>query len=88
MIKLDFYNSKSQLIASKEKYTSNTKNLELAKKIYNNSLIKYKNGVISSTELTQVQNQYLQAQSDYYLSLQELISSTNKFEKLLTSNQQ
>lgn len=85
-IKLDFYNSKSQLIAAKDKYDANTKNLELAKKIYDNSVIKYKNGFISSTDLTQVQNQYLESQSNYYLSLQELISATNKMQKLLTTN--
>lgn len=85
-IKLDFYNSKSELIAAKDKYSSNTRNLELAMKIYNNSLVKYKNGMISSIELTQAQNQYLEVQSNYYLSLQELIAATNKLEKLLTSN--
>jgi outer membrane protein len=87
-IKLDFYNSKSQLIAAQDKYAANTKNLELAKKIYNNSLIKYKNGMISSSDLTQSQNQYLTVQSNYYISLQELISATSKMEKLLTSNVQ
>lgn len=85
-IKLDYYNSKTVLIAAHEKYISATQNLELAKKIFNNSVIKYSNGLISSTDLTLLQNQYLTAQSNYYSSLQELVSATNKLEKLLTKN--
>jgi outer membrane protein TolC len=87
-LKLDFYNSKSQLMAAKDKYDANTKNMALAKKIYNNSLEKYKLGMISSTDLTQVQNQYLQVQTNYYTSLQELIAASDKLEKLLTPNTQ
>lgn len=81
---LDYYSTKSALISAHDKYNTERKNLELARKIYNRGLIKYTNGVISSTELTQIQNQYLTSQSNYYTSLQELISSRNKLEKLLT----
>lgn len=86
-IMLDFYNSKSELITASEKYDSKTKNLELAKRIYNNSLIKYTNGLFSSTDLTQAQNQYLSAQSDYFISLQELITANNKLEKVLAKKE-
>ena len=86
-IKLDYYNSKSALISAHDKYDAATQNLELAKRIFNNSLIKYSNGLITSIELTQTQNQYLSAQSNYYASLQELISETNKLEKLLSKTE-
>lgn len=86
MLRLDFYQSKSNLLAAKEKFQSDKSNLELSKKIYNRSLIKFQNGMLSSLELTQAQNQYLSAQSTYYQSLQSLISEKNKLEKILTKN--
>jgi outer membrane protein TolC len=83
-LKLDFYSSKSALIAAHDKYETEIVNIRLAKRIYDKALIKYTNGLISSTDLSQIQNQYLTAQSNYYNTLQTLISSKNKLEKLLT----
>jgi outer membrane protein len=87
LLKLDYYSSRSSLIAARDKYASEAKNMELAQKIYNRSLVKYKNGVISSTDLTTIQNQYLTAQSNYYQAIQELVSSKNKLEKILSKNE-
>lgn len=86
MIRLEYFQSKSALVSAKEKFNSDKSNLDLSKKIYNRALIKFQNGVISSIELTQVQNQYLTAQSTYYQSLQNLINEKNKLEKILTKN--
>lgn len=86
MLRLEYYQSKSALVTAKDKYESDKSNLELAKKIYDRSLIKFQNGMLSSTDLTQVQNQYLNAQSTYYQSLQTVISEKNKLEKILTKN--
>jgi outer membrane protein TolC len=86
MIRLEYFQSKSALVSAKEKFESDKKNLELSKKIYDRSLIKFQNGMISSTDLTQIQNQYLTAQSTYYQSLQNLITEKNKLEKILTKN--
>ena len=86
MLRLEYYQSKSALVTAKDKYESDKSNLELAKKIYDRSLIKFQNGMLSSIDLTQVQNQYLTAQSTYYQSLQSVISEKNKLEKILTKN--
>lgn len=83
-LKLDFYNSRSALLTARDNFKTKSVNLQLSKKIYERALIKYTNGMISSIDLNQVQNQYLTAQSDYYSSLQELISTKNKLEQLLT----
>jgi outer membrane protein TolC len=85
-IKLDFESSKSALLNARDKYQTEASNLQLAKKIYNRSLIKYTNGMLSNIELTQVQNQFLNAQSNYYTALQNLIASKNKLEKILSKN--
>jgi outer membrane protein len=87
MLKLDYYSSRSALIDARDKYTAEAKNMELAQKIYNRGLIKFKSGVISSTDLTTIQNQYLTAQSNYYQAIQELVSSKNKLEKILSKNE-
>ncbi len=82
-LKLDYYNSKSTLQNALDKYHTESSNIKLAKKIYDRALIKYSNGVISSTDLTQIQNQYLNAQSSYYTAIQNLVAAKNKLEKML-----
>ncbi len=82
-LKIEFETTKSNYISAKEKYLTDKKNLEVSKRIYNRSIIKYKNGTISSTELTQVQNQYFTTQGTYYSSLLSLINAENKLNKLL-----
>jgi outer membrane protein TolC len=81
---LDFENSKSSLLTARDKYETESNNLQLAKKIYNRSLIKYTNGMLSNIELTQVQNQFLTAQSNYYTAIQNLITAKSKLEKTLS----
>ena len=82
---VDYYNSRSSLISAHDKYLTEKQNLELAKRIYDKSVIKYKSGTISATDLTTVQNQYLNTQSGYYSAIQSLITNKAKLEKLLTS---
>ena len=56
---LDVENNKSQVKTFSDQYLNEIKNLELAKKIYNKTLYKFNQGVATSLEVTQVQNQYL-----------------------------
>jgi outer membrane protein TolC len=86
-LKVNYEQSKSAYISAMDKYNTTTENLKLADKIYKRSLIKYKEGLISSTELTQNQNQYLQSQSNYYSAIVDLVSAKTKFEKILISVQ-
>jgi outer membrane protein len=85
-IRIQFLQSKASLINAKDKYESDKQNMALAEKIYKRSLVKYQNGVISSLELTQAQNQFLTSQTTYYQSILTLISEKNKLEKLTTKN--
>ncbi len=55
----------------------------LAKRIYTNTLIKFKAGTESSFELTQKQTQYFKALSDYYSGLSNLLDLQVKLKKLL-----
>ncbi len=82
-LQTQFSDSQSAFITAMNKYQTNKMSRDLAYKIYDKSIIKFKEGLISSLELSQVQNQYLQAQSDYFSSIIEMSSSYTKLEKLL-----
>ena len=57
-------------------------NHQIAKKIYNKTSVKYKEGMTSSLELLQAYNQFLSSQSDYINSIVELVNAKMKLEKL------
>jgi outer membrane protein len=81
---LDFEKSKGELMTAYDKYNTNRENNRLAKKIYDRTVIKFKEGVAGSLDLTQAQNQYLTTETNYYLSLMDLLNAKAKIEKLLT----
>ena len=58
-----------------ETYVNQKDNLALAKKIYDKTLLKYKEGIASSLELSQTQNQYLSVEGNYIKALLELLKS-------------
>jgi len=82
-LQTQFSDARSSFITSMNKYQTNKQARDLAYKIYSRSLIKYKEGLITSLELAQAQNQYLQAQTNYYTAIMEMSTSYTKLEKLL-----
>jgi len=82
-LKIAYLQSLSSFENASDKFTHEKKNLKLAKNINDKTIIKYKEGVAGSMDLTQAQNQYLSAQANYYNALFELLSSRNKLERLL-----
>jgi outer membrane protein TolC len=87
-LKVNYEQTKSSYISSMDNYNVASENLHLSENIYKRSLIKYREGVISSIELTQTQNQYIQIQSNYYSAIINLASARIKLEKLLKSAKQ
>jgi len=82
-LQTQFSEYRSLFITSMSKYQTNKISKDLAHKIYTKSLIKYKEGIISSMELAQAQNQYLQSQSNYFNAILEMSSAYYKLEKIL-----
>ena len=82
-LQVQFSDNQSAFVTAMNKYQTNKLSRDLAFKIYDKSIIKFKEGLISSLELTQAQNQYLQAQSNYFTSIIEMSTSYTKLEKLL-----
>ena len=62
-------------------YQNQKKNVESSQRITHRNLIKYREGMISSLELSQVENQLLNAQNDYAQSLFQLIAARARLEK-------
>lgn len=81
-LRLEHKNANNELATAYENYLNNKKNIDLTNRIYEKTLIKYKEGLSTSMDLTNAQNQYLTAQSDYYNAVYTLITAKNKLDKL------
>ncbi|UCG27894.1 MAG: TolC family protein [Bacteroidales bacterium] len=66
-----------------EQYYSEKGNLETAGEIFERTSIKYREGIISSLDLTQVNNQYLQTQTSYISALFELLNAKIRLDRSL-----
>lgn len=65
-------------------YNTNLQAMELGQKVYDRSMIKYREGVSSSFELSQNQAQLLTAESNYYNSVLALLSAKAKLDRILS----
>jgi len=82
-ITLNYENSRSTLISAYETYLNEKKNLDLSKRIFQRSIIKFSNGLISSMDLAQIQSQFFSSQTSYYKAVLELNSAQNELLKML-----
>jgi outer membrane protein TolC len=82
---LEFNSALNKYQTADKNYLTDKKSLELSHKIYNKSMIKFKEGIISSLDLTQSQNQYLTAQSKYYTSVMEFLNAKAALDRILST---
>ena len=68
-----------------EQFESQKSNVAVAQRIYDNLQLKYRQGMISSLELTIANNNYLQAENSYISSLLQLLQAQTEMDKLLRS---
>lgn len=69
------------------KYLNEKENVELTKRIYDKTLIKYREGLSSSLDLSQVQAQHLSAQTNYFNAILELVQAKTSLDKLMTNSE-
>jgi outer membrane protein len=74
--------AKNSLSSAYENYLNVKANMELSKKVYDKTLIKYQEGLASSTDLTQANDRYLAAQASYIQALSELLNAKNKLDRI------
>ena len=84
-IKLQLQQAEYDLKKSIEKFSNEQFNIGLSKKIYNKILIKHKEGIASSLDLSQAHNQYLVSSSNYTNSILELLNSKLNYDKILNN---
>jgi len=83
---MDFETAMSSYQTAFSNFTTNKESLTLSKKVYDKTVIKYREGVSSSFELTQNQNQFLTAESNYYNSVLSLLNAKAKLDRILETN--
>jgi outer membrane protein len=84
-LELDYINSRNSFNSAYDQFVNEKRNIELTNRIYDKTLIKYKEGLSSSMDLTNAQNQYLNAQKNYFTALYTLLVLKNKLDKLLNN---
>jgi outer membrane protein TolC len=67
-------------------FLTNSETILLSKKVYLKSLIKYKEGISTSFELSQNQSQFLTSEQAYYNSVLTLLNAKAKLDRILTVN--
>jgi len=83
---MEFETAKSSYQTAYSNYITNKESLDLSKKVYDKSVIKYKEGVSTSFELTQNQAQFLTAESNYYNSVLSMMNAKAKLDRILSVN--
>jgi len=86
MLKEQLEIQKDQLLADLknaiENHEAQKKNVEIANRVYENIERKYEQGMVSSLELTQINSNYLEAESNYIQSLMTLLQAKVAIDKL------
>lgn len=84
-LEVEFLQAKYDLSNAFEKLTRERKNLELSKKLISVTEIKYSEGISSSLDLTQINDQYLQTLSSYTSAMVDLLNAKLKMDILLNN---
>lgn len=74
----------SGYVSARDIFHMQMQNRDLSYKVYINSITKFREGVGSSLDMNQAQNQYFTAESNYYTALMALVTAKTNLENLLT----
>lgn len=84
-LQVEFEQYKYDFANALEKYRSDKKNLELSEKVVLVTNTKYMEGLASSLELTQVNDQYLQALTNFTSTMVEVLNAKIKIDLLMNN---
>lgn len=79
----DYLTAAAEIETAREKYSNDVENHELAERILDKTKIKFSNGLTSSTELSQLESQYLQTYGAYVASVMQLLQADLQLKKAL-----
>jgi len=80
-IALEQQNARINYTFQLKNFDNQKENLALAEKVKNKTAIKFKEGVASSFELSQIESQYLTAQGNYIQAVINLLNAKTQFQK-------
>ncbi len=81
-LSIAFEKAQNSFSSAYSSYLTHKENLTLAKRIFDHTLIKYKEGVSGSSDLHTAQNQLLDTQSKYFTALSDLLNAKASLDKL------
>lgn len=84
-LELEYQQAKTEYSNALEKFMSEKDNKVLAQKIYDNTLIKFRNGLATSMELTQAQTQMINSNGNYFKAIYDFLMAKNKLDKTLSN---
>jgi len=73
------------LVNANQQYISQKDNVDVAKRVYSSMENKYRQGMVSSMDLTQANSLYLQAENNYVSALMNLLQTKLALDKLLNN---
>lgn len=82
-LQVSFLQNRSDYFTALDKYLNEKKNLELSERILDKTQKKYHEGIVTSMELTNAQNQFQSAQNNYYQAIYDVLSAKTKLNRLL-----
>jgi len=82
-LNLEYQNTLNEFQTAYSSYINYKQTMELAKRIFDQTIIKYKEGMSSSTDLNNAQTQLLLTQSDHFNSLNKLLTAKAKLDRML-----
>jgi outer membrane protein len=82
-LQMDYLTAAADMETAREKYENDVENRQLASRILEKSKIKFSNGLATSTELSQLETQYLQTHGAYIMSVMQLLQADLKLKKAL-----
>ncbi len=68
-----------------EQYESQKSNVKVAQRVYENIQLKFRQGLVSSLDLTTANNNYLQAENNYISAILQLLDAHVEMDKLLNT---
>jgi outer membrane protein TolC len=83
---MEYETAKTAYETAYSNFIINKESMELSKKVYDKTAIKYAEGVSTSFELSQNIDQFLTAQSKYYNSVQVLLVAKARLDRILGVN--
>ena len=82
-LQLEYQQALSAYLTAISNIEYKDKSLSLSKKIYQKTLVKYQEGLVSSVELSQSGADYLEAHSNYSQAVYDLLSTEMKYQRTL-----